>query len=197
MKVKELKFDVGKTALLVIDMQNAFLKKGTPIYLPNSERIISATKKLAEKCRDAGMLVIFTQMFHIYPPKPYFFVFPERRVNNVPFLIEGSEWVEIHPDFKPLDGYLIMRKHRYGSFFNTELEFILKAKGIDTVIITGVTSNVCCLHTAMDAFERDFYVIFISDCSASYDEVRHEGTLRTVDHSFGIVAKSQEIIEKL
>ncbi len=195
--MKELTFDIKKTALLVVDMQNAFLKEGTPIYLPDSERIIPATKKLAESCRDAGMLVIFTQMYHLYPPKPYFFVFPERKVNSVPFLVDGSKWADIHDKFKPLDGYTLMRKHRYGSFYGTELELILRAKNIDTVIISGVTTNVCCLNTAMQAFERDFYVIFVSDCTATYDEVRQEGTLRTIDHSYGIVAKSPEIIEKL
>ncbi len=195
--MKELKFDVETTALLVVDMQNAFLKPGTPIYLPNSEGIIPTTKKLAESCRDAGLLVIFTQMLHHYPPRPYFFVFPERRINEVPFLTEESEWAEIHRDFKPLSGYTVLQKHRYGSFYGTELEIILRAKNIDSVIITGVTTNVCCLSTAMQAFERGFHVIFSSDCTATYDEVRHEGTLRTIDHSFGIVAKSQEILERL
>lgn len=195
--MKELKFDIKKTALLVVDMQNGFLRPGTPIYLPESERIIPATKRLAETCRDAGMLTIFTQMYHHYPPRPYFFVFPDRKVDEVPFLRDGSEWAEIHKDFKPLRGYTFVRKQRYGSFTNTELEWILTAKGIDTVIISGVTTNVCCFSTAMQAFERGYYVIFISDCTASYDEVRHEGTLRTIDHSFGIVAKSGEIIERL
>ncbi len=195
--MKELRFDVKKTALLVVDMQNGFLKPGTPIYLPDSERIIPATRRLAEACRDANMPVIFTQMYHHYPPRPYFFVFPERKVNDVPFLRDGSEWAEVHADFKPLTGYTFVRKQRYGSFTNTELEWILTAKGIETVIITGVTTNVCCLSTAMQAFERGYYVVFISDCTASYDDVRHEGTLRTIDHSFGIVAKSQDVIERL
>lgn len=195
--MKELTFDVKKTALLVVDMQNGFLKTGTPIYLPGSERIIPATKRLAEVCRDAGMLVVFTQMYHHYPPRGYFFVFPDRKPGGQPYLRDGSEWSEIHDAFKPLDGYTFVRKQRYGSFTNTELEWVLTARGIETVIIAGVTTNVCCFSTAMQAFERGYYVVFMSDCTATYDEVRHEGTLRTIDHSFGIVAKSQEIIESL
>lgn len=195
--MKELKFDLEKTALLVVDMQNGFLKPGTPIYLPNSEKIIPATKRLAETCRDAGMLVVFTQMYHHYPPRAYFSVFPDRKVDELPFLREGSPWVDVHEDFKPLRGYTMMRKQRYGSFTNSELEWILSGKGIETVIISGVTTNVCCLSTAMQAFERGYYVIFTSDCTATYDDVRHEGTLRTVDHSFGTVTTSGEVIAKL
>jgi nicotinamidase-related amidase len=197
MLMKQLSFDTRKTALLVVDMQNGFLKPGTPIYLPGGEKIIPATKRVAEACRDAGMLVIFTQMFHHYPPRPYFFVFPDRKPNDIPYLRDGSPWAEIHEDFRPLDGYVLVRKQRYGSFTNTELEWILTAKGIETVIIAGVTTNVCCFTTATQAFERGYYVVFLSDCTATYDELRHEGTLRTIDHSFGIVAKSQEIIDRV
>jgi ureidoacrylate peracid hydrolase len=77
--------------------------------------------------------------------------------------------VEIYDELKPQPGDLVVAKPRYSAFYGTDLEAILRSKGIDTLIISGTVTNACCESTARDAFSRDYKVIFLSDGNAAGD----------------------------
>jgi nicotinamidase-related amidase len=77
--------------------------------------------------------------------------------------------VEIYDELKPQPGDLVVAKPRYSAFYGTDLEAILRSKGIDTLIISGTVTNVCCESTTRDAFSRDDKVIFLSDGNAAGD----------------------------
>jgi ureidoacrylate peracid hydrolase len=84
-------------------------------------------------------------------------------------------------------------KHRFGAFESTDLDLVLRSQGIRTVIMTGIATNVCVETTARQAFLKDFYVVFTSDCTATYSQRAHDGTLENIDHNFGQVVTSDEI----
>jgi biuret amidohydrolase len=77
--------------------------------------------------------------------------------------------VEIYEGLKPHPGDLVVAKPRYSAYYGTDLEAILRGKGIDTLIISGTVTNVCCESTTRDAFSRDYKVIFLSDGTAALD----------------------------
>ena len=89
---------------------------------------------------------------------------------------------------------VIVTKHRYGAFENTDLDLVLRSNRIKSVIITGVATNVCCETTARQAFMKDYYVLFTSDCCATYSQAQHDATLFNIDQFFGQVVTSDEIM---
>jgi ureidoacrylate peracid hydrolase len=107
---------------------------------------------------------------------------------------EANAWNGDFYQVRPREDEAVVIKHRFGAFESTDLDLVLRSNRIRTVIMTGVATNVCVETTARQAFLRDYYVVFTSDCSATYSQRDHEATLRTIDNFFGQVASSDEII---
>ena len=95
---------------------------------------------------------------------------------------------------RPRPDEAIVIKHRFGAFESTDLDLVLRSQGIRTVIMTGIATNVCVETTARQAFLRDYYVVFTSDCTATYSQRAHDATLENIDHFFGQVVASEEIM---
>ena len=89
----------------------------------------------------------------------------------------------------------VVIKHRYSAFINTDLNTVLKARGIQSILVCGVATNVCVETTARDGYMYDYYVTMIDDCSAAYDAKLHMSTLENIRRHFGLVASSHQIIE--
>lgn len=160
-----------KTALLVLDLQNDFRRPGAPLENRVArEVLVPRQKKLIDFCHSRGVQVIFVCHTHrkdgsdagimarIYPS------IRERRA-----LIKGSEGAQVYEEVKPQEGDIIVEKHRYSAFHGTDLEMILRDKGIDTVIVSGGGINIGCETTARDAANRDFNVVFLSDGNLGHD----------------------------
>jgi ureidoacrylate peracid hydrolase len=96
---------------------------------------------------------------------------------------------------QPLPGEPIVTKHRFSAFHNSDLETVLRAGSIRTVVLAGVASNVCVETTAREAFVRDYYVVFLSDGTATYSRPAHEATLRVIDQFFGQVATIDDVVD--
>ena len=107
---------------------------------------------------------------------------------------EAGEWNGDFFQVKPLPDEVIVTKHRYGAFEGTDLDLVLRSRGIRSVIMTGVATNVCVETTARQAFMRDYYVVFTSDCSATFSQAAHDATLYNIDQFFGEVASSEQIM---
>src|SRR4051812_7165183 len=90
-------------------------------------------------------------------------------IANRAALVDGTAGVEIYPELMPAPGEHVIKKHRYSGFFGTDLDIILREWGIDTVIISGTTTENCCLATARDALFRNYRVVFLADATATYD----------------------------
>lgn len=108
---------------------------------------------------------------------------------------QGDWGFELCPGIGPQNSSheIIIRKHRYSGFVNTELDLILRSRGIQTVVMTGVATNVCVESTARDAFMRDYFVVLLQDCCATYSKEEQEATLKNIDTYFGEVVSSKEL----
>lgn len=159
-----------KTALLVIDMSKDFLREGSPLDVPEGRAMIPKLKKLMDVCRSLKVPIIYTTHVHREDGSDMgrmADIFPIIKQGLV--LKAGSEGVKIHHDLEPAPGEIVIEKHRYSAFYNTDLEILLRNKQVDTLIITGVTTSVCCESTAREAMFRDFKVVFVSDLNTTYD----------------------------
>jgi ureidoacrylate peracid hydrolase len=195
------RIDPETTALLVIDMQNDFIKEGAVLEVPKIREQIPKIKKLIDACRGLGMPIVYTRQ--VYRPdiavRPL--ILDMFSLLDKEGLREGTKGAEIHKDLKPLPSDFIVNKMRFSGFYNTNLESILRNVGkrrtIDTVIICGTVTNICCESTARDAFERDFRVVFGSDITSAWSDEFQNLTLKTIDYAFGWVMSLDEIIRAM
>ncbi|MDH2329097.1 cysteine hydrolase [Cereibacter sp. SYSU M97828] len=158
------------TALIVIDMQNDFIAAGAPLETPMGQALLPTLARLIEHARATGMRVIYTTHAHrsngcdmglfgeIYPP-----------IQNRAGLVDDTPGIDIYPDVAPQGDEVVIKKHRYSAFFGTDLDIILRTQKIDTVVVTGVTTENCCQSTARDAMFLGYRVAFISDATGTYD----------------------------
>jgi len=194
-----------RTALVVIDMQHAFLEPGAPSETPVAREIVPNINRLAAAVRAAGGVVAWTQgSFERSGPHswPLFFqtmVNPSRSEAILDALTEGHPghalWSGL--DVQPDD--LRVAKRRYSAFFPgaCELPEWLRARDVDTVIIAGTLTNVCCEASARDAMMADFRVFMVSDANAARSDAEHVATLATVVQFFGDVRSTDEVLALL
>jgi nicotinamidase-related amidase len=193
--------DPEKTALLVIDMQDEFVKPHwTPFWVPDATRIAKRVRRLVDFCRCKKIPVIFTAFArtHSYLDRPKTGAFmPNRYGGKVPddpsYFRDGRIWHEL----VPREDEVVIHKPSYGAFYDTPLESILKNLGMDTVVICGTLTNFCCGTTARQAYERGFKVIVGSDVTATDDPELHAAELKTLRKGFAMVTTSTAIIRKL
>ncbi|MCL6637695.1 MAG: cysteine hydrolase [Alicyclobacillus sp.] len=147
-------FDPARAALLVIDMQNAFLQEDYAAYVPAALATVAPINTLVAACRQAGVEVIWTQ--HVLRPDlSDRGLLPEAIAAGIR---EGTPGVELYAGMAVEPGDKRVRKRRFSAFYGTDLEAYLRQRNIDQLVIVGTVLNVCCECTARDAFQRDFRV---------------------------------------
>ena len=168
MRIDEI--EPARTAMIVVDMQNDFVAPGAPLETPAARAMVPKLAEALKLCRRAGVRVIYTAHSHrrdgcdmglfddIHPPIA---------MRNA--VIDDTPGVNIYADLAPAAGEHVIKKHRYSGFFGTDLDIILREWGVDTVIISGTTTENCCHATARDAMFRNYRVVFLSDATATYD----------------------------
>ena len=160
----------AKTAMIVVDMQNDFVAPGAPMETPAARAMVPVLADSLTACRAAGIKVIYTAHVHRRDGSDLGnFKDLDARIATHQALVDGTPGVDIYPPLAPAQGEHVIKKHRYSAFFDTDLDTILREWGIDTVIISGTTTENCCLSTARDALFRNYRVLFLSDATATYD----------------------------
>ncbi|TDC54300.1 cysteine hydrolase [Actinomadura sp. KC345] len=189
------------TALLVVDMQNGFLEdKGSmaAVGLPHEELrpAVPGCRTLIDAARAAGVPVIFTR-YVFQPDYADGGVLPNHIVpamKEVGALAAGSWDAEIVDGLAPAEGEIVIDKSRPSSFYGTRLEPVLTNLGIRSLVICGVTTNICVETTARDAGQRDYYVHVVSDATAEFDQARHEHALTGIGFLFGWINTVDDVL---
>jgi ureidoacrylate peracid hydrolase len=195
--------DPAATALLVIDMQNAFVAPGAPIEVPAARAIVPAINRLAQELRRRGGTVAWVQHRNAEGGADWrgffdVFVRPENRSRAASALAPGSALGELWSELEPAPQDLRLAKNRNSAFINNEtLKKALDARGIDTLLIAGTKTNVCCESTARDAMMLDYKVVLLSDCTAALSDEEHRATLENVIQQFGDVLSADEALARL
>ncbi|MBX5437820.1 MAG: cysteine hydrolase [Alicyclobacillaceae bacterium] len=190
-----------RSALLVIDMQNDFVREGAPMEIPMARQFLPNMVRIVDACRRLEVPVIFTQhvLFDHIPVSPLeVSIQPHLQRSGIR---EGEPGVEIVEELQPRPGELVVRKHRYDAFYNTQLDtWVRNIRGIqqiDTLIITGTVTSICCESTARSAYMRDYKVMFVSDANGGFDEASQAATLRTIGQAFGRVLDTATLLAEL
>ncbi len=170
LEVKEAKLDPAESALIVIDVQNDFVKPSGKLYAENAEKIIKPIQVLLSKARSAGATTIFTQDWHIRND-PEFKIWGEHTLADT----WGAEIVE---ELKPRESDIIVRKPSYDAFYSTPLDHILRGRGIRKIILTGLLGNICVQCTAVGAAVRGYELVVPVDAVFTILEFDHVASLR-------------------
>ena len=195
-----LAVDIGRMALVIIDMQRDFLEPGGfGAALGND---ISRLKTAAGPCtevlaaaRSAGILIIHTREGHRpdltdAPPMKVGRGDPAMRIGALGpmgrILIRGEPGHDIIPELYPAAGEPVIDKPGKGAFYQTDLELMLKNRGIETLLVCGVTTEVCVNTTVQEANDRGFRCVVLSDCCASYFPEFHDMGLKMIKAQGGI-----------
>ncbi|MHA2364312.1 MAG: isochorismatase family protein [Candidatus Hodarchaeales archaeon] len=189
---KKYSFQITKSALLLLDIQNYFFRKSSHAFIPSAPPIIKNIQKLMDLFIDNNRPIIIT-----------------RHINTVKNSGQMSKWwkdlikeqsssshiiKEIQE--KILNGNLIsiLKKTQYDAFYKTSLEETLRNHKIKQIVICGVMTHLCCETTARNAFIRDFDVFFTIDCTATYNEAFHTASILNLAHGFVIPVLTKELL---
>jgi ureidoacrylate peracid hydrolase len=194
-----------RTAHIVVDLQNGFMAPGEPAEIGVAREIVPNVNRISTAVRDAGGLVVFIQNTFdaeaLATWSTYFEMFstPERRHRMVAAFTPGNFGHDLWSglDVQPAD--LKVRKRRFGAFVqgSSDLHEILQSRGIDTLIITGTATNVCCESTARDAMMMNYKVAFISDGCATFNDAEHNATLDIMAYAYADVMSTDEVVALL
>ena len=187
-------------ALLVVDVQNDFVSpKGSAAQrgddVSAARAMVPRLIRLIDEARRVSLTVIYIKTTHSEWTDTPSWIYRKSQEKALSTCREGTWGAEFYEGISPLPQERVVIKHRYSAFINTDLNTVLRAKGIESVLVTGVATNVCVETTARDAYMYDYYVTMVSDCAAAYDPKLHESTLENIRHHFGAVASSDEIIQ--
>jgi ureidoacrylate peracid hydrolase len=188
------------TALIVVDMQNAFTHTGASLGsggldMSRFVRAVPGCRALIDAAHATGALVVLTRYVHL-----------EGHADGQPgtgldryqppaenFLAEGTWDIEIDGRLAPEPGDIVIDKSRPSSFYGTRLEPLLSARKIRTVLVCGVTTNICVETTAREASQRGYDTFVIEDATAEFEQSRHDHAMYTIAFAFGTVATVADV----
>jgi ureidoacrylate peracid hydrolase len=216
-KPEPINLDIDRTALIVVDMQNSFCKKsGLFDYLGKLDeikvkKIIDTDKQIIEACRRKGIRVVYLRMG--YRPdlsnaggteSPNYYkelglvAMREHPELKGKFLTMGTRDWEIIDELKPRPGDIIVDKHRYSGFVNTDLDAILGTYSIKYILFIGLVTNVCVESTLRDAYFHEYFPVLIRDaCGNIGPEFTQAATVWNITEVFGWVSTSRDFIKSL
>jgi len=192
-----------RPALIVIDMQNGFchpegFMNKIGLDYSTSKAAVEPVGRLISASRDAGIPVFFTRytLNEDYSDAGLILeLFPA--IKDARGMVRDTWDADIVDELKPSPGERIVDKTRYSAFYDTDLEQQLRDLGVDTLIVCGVTTNICVESTVRDAFFRDIRVVVPSDGTAAVTPELHDGALRDFEYGFGRVSTVDQIVEAL
>ncbi len=185
-----VEFDSSRTALIVVDMQKDFVNEGGALYVPGASATVTVIGRLVEAFRTRDLQIVYTQDSH-GEGDPEFDIWGRH-------VVEGTVGEEIVDELSPREKDVIVKKPRYDAFYETDLDAILKKRGIGTLVIVGTVANICVHYTAASAALRWYRVICpVDGISALTDFDRHIH-LRQTEYLFqGVLTTSDAVIHHL
>jgi ureidoacrylate peracid hydrolase len=197
--------EARRTAHVVVDLQNGFMAPGAVGEVPTAREIVPNVNRISRALRAAGGLVVYIQntidatTLTDWSNNFAYFATPERRQRMTAAFAPGSDGHALWPGLEVLAPDLTVLKRRFGAFVpgSSDLHAILQARGIDSLIITGTVTNVCCESTARDAMMMNYKVVFVADGNAAFTDAEHNATLTSMAILFADVMSTDEVVAKL
>jgi nicotinamidase-related amidase len=198
----------GRTALLVVDMQRAFLEPGEAMEVPPARDVVPRIGELIAIFRDKGLPVVFTRFtYSVEAPLLVGELHPEHRpaTPGAPAglgqpsssCLEGQDNVRIVPDLEPRADELVIDKRYYDGFNGTVLDGALRARGITTLVVTGTMTDICVLATVVGGFNREYRMVVVEDGVATLWPGIQDAALDILGRAFARVTSAKDVADQL
>jgi len=183
-----------RPALVVVDFINGFTDPASPLGGDFSPQL-AVTQDLLARFRPAGLPVVFTTIAY----EPGFrdaglFI---KKIPSLSILLKGSRASQVDERIAPKAGDYVMEKKFASAFFGTDLDFYLKSRGVDTVVMTGCTTSGCIRASAIDSLQYGFHTVVVKDGVGDRAPGPHEANLFDIDAKYGDVVSSGHVIDYL
>ena len=201
-----LRLEPGRTALLVVDMQRGFVEPGQVMEVPPARATVPAIRALLDAFRAARLPVVYTTF--VYSPNVPLLVgelHPEHRpaAPGAPrgfgrpssCCLEGDPSVEVIEPLAPREGDAVIRKRWYDAFAGSDLDGVLRARRVSSLVVTGTMTDICVLATVVGAFNREYRVSVVDDAVSTLWPEIQRATLDIIGRAFGRVVSSKSIID--
>lgn len=182
-----------QTALVIVDVQNDFCHPSGAKALAGAElsaiqAMVPQLARIVTEARAQGVHILFVQTEHSpWSDTPRWLARSRAEAADRPLTCRSGSWGAELYGLEPRPEDRIVTKHRYSAFFGTDLDLILRSRGIQTTLVTGVLTNVCVESTVRDAFSYGYRTILLADGCASTDNAAHEAALKNLGRHFGEV----------
>lgn len=188
----------SKAAVIVVDVQNDYCHPEGALPQVGCDvsgvaEMMPQLHKLLHSARELNVPVIFIQTLHEKATDSD--AWTTRSSGRSANVCRRGSWGAEFYELSPEEDDIIVNKHRYSAFVNTRLDSVLKTLKIETLIMTGVSTNVCVESTARDGFMLDYHIVLAADACASYSQKAHEMTLENIEGYFGKVTDVVELID--
>jgi len=170
---------VGDAALLIIDMLNDFVLKGSPLEVPDTVRVITPIQDKIRNARGSATPIIYICDAHEKNDQEFV------RMGWPPHALAGSRGAQVIEQLKPSAHDTIIYKKSYSGFFETDLDKVLKEAEVSQLLVTGCVTNICVLYTAADAVQRGYKVTVFKDCVAALNQRDHAFALQQMQDVLG------------
>lgn len=165
-----------RPAVLVIDVLNDFVEGS--LKLPGAKELVPRIRSLLEEARRRRVPVIYVCDAHLRGVDREFELWG-------PHAIKGTWGAEVVGELKPLEGDFVVEKRRYSGFYETSLDTLLRELGVDTLVLTGIATEICVRHTAADAYYRGYGLVVVEDCVRGVSEEAHRAGLEDMRRLYG------------
>ncbi len=194
-------------ALLIVDMQNDFVRAGAPLEVPDARATIAPIQGLLDVFRGRGRPVVFTRFLARETPDLLWLWSPQcrpdtkccwksqkRSYGDAEGLLGCAEVVD---ELAPLSGELVIDKYGYGAFHGTDLDAQLRALGVESLLVTGTVTQICVEETAREAFHHGYRTTMVADAVSSFAPDLHAAALKNFAMKFGWVADAETALSWL
>lgn len=203
----QLPIDLSSLALVVVDMQNDFVREGAPFFLKACHDAVPQVKRVVDAFRACDRPIVYLK-FTAGPERTLIWTWSRplhgdvracwkgefRRFEEIDREAEGHDVID---ELYPEAGDPIVEKYSYGGFYETNLQSVLQARGVRQLTIVGCAAPFCIDDTVTGAFDRQYEVLVVSDAIGYFDTAFCEHSLRRIEMKYGRVLTTRELIEEM
>jgi nicotinamidase-related amidase len=187
------KVDLNKTALVVIDLQKGIASMHRKLEPYTANQVVANVSKLVRRFRELGMPVFLVRVMSI-DGKDMLRPLTDQQVqwNSSQ---RPADWAEFVEEIRPTEKDIVITKRQWGAFYGTELDLQLRRRGIETIVLCGVSTNIGVETTAREAYQRGYNQIFVIDAMTANSKDEHEATLKFIFPRIGLLRTTDQILK--
>ncbi|KIL41220.1 hydrolase [Gordoniibacillus kamchatkensis] len=185
--------DAKKTALVVIDLQNGIATPGRQLAPNSVEQVVGQASKLAQAFTEKGAFVVFVRVSTLDGKD-----MPNPKTDAKPNAMQRPEgWDNLIPELARFKNAHVVTKRQWGAFYGTDLDLQLRRRGIDTIVLCGISTSIGVDTTAREAFQHGYHQVFVEDAMTASTKEEHDYVVKTMFPKMGKIRTAEQVVSAM